>query len=105
VKNIVAGVLDIAYLDQGPVDGPVVVLRHGFPYDIRAYDDVVARLSHAGYRCIVPYLRGYGPTPPRRLALANRLRSVLTCWRCWTLSALARQSLPGTTGVGAPPVW
>ncbi|WP_285349795.1 alpha/beta hydrolase [Pseudomonas sp. ME-P-057] len=62
MKNIVAGVLDVAYLDQGPVDGPVVVLLHGFPYDIRAYDDVVARLSHAGYRCIVPYLRGYGPT-------------------------------------------
>jgi pimeloyl-ACP methyl ester carboxylesterase len=62
VKNIVAGVLDISYLETGPADGPVVILLHGFPYDIRAYDEVAARLAQAGWRCIVPYLRGYGPT-------------------------------------------
>lgn len=62
MKNIVAGVLDISYLETGPADGPVVILLHGFPYDIRAYDDVAARLAQAGWRCIVPYLRGYGPT-------------------------------------------
>lgn len=62
MKNIVAGVLDISYLETGPADGPVVILLHGFPYDIRAYDEVAARLAQAGCRCIVPYLRGYGPT-------------------------------------------
>lgn len=62
MKNIVAGVLDISYLEMGPADGPVVILLHGFPYDIRAYDEVAARLAQAGWRCIVPYLRGYGPT-------------------------------------------
>lgn len=62
MKNIIAGVLDISYLETGPADGPVVILLHGFPYDIRAYDEVAARLAQAGWRCIVPYLRGYGPT-------------------------------------------
>jgi len=62
VKNIVAGVLNVSYRDMGPGDGPVVVLLHGFPYDIHAYNEVSARLVQAGCRCIVPYLRGYGPT-------------------------------------------
>jgi len=62
VKNIVAGVLNVSYRDTGPDGGPVVVLLHGFPYDIHAYDEVSARLVQAGWRCIVPYLRGYGPT-------------------------------------------
>jgi pimeloyl-ACP methyl ester carboxylesterase len=54
--------LEVAYLDEGPRNGPVVVLLHGFPYDVRAYDDVVPLLVGAGRRVIVPYLRGYGPT-------------------------------------------
>lgn len=62
MKNIVAGVLNVSYRDMGPGDGPVVVLLHGFPYDIHAYDDVSTQLVQAGCRCIVPYLRGYGPT-------------------------------------------
>uniref|UniRef100_A0A7C1WQ34 Alpha/beta hydrolase n=1 Tax=Pseudomonas graminis TaxID=158627 RepID=A0A7C1WQ34_9PSED len=62
MKNIVAGVLNVSYRDIGPDGGPVVVLLHGFPYDIHAYDEVSARLIQAGWRCIVPYLRGYGPT-------------------------------------------
>lgn len=62
MKNIVAGVLNVSYRDTGPDGGPVVVLLHGFPYDIHAYDEVSARLVQAGWRCIVPYLRGYGPT-------------------------------------------
>ena len=62
MKNIVAGVLNVSYRDMGPGDGPVVVLLHGFPYDIHAYNEVSARLVQAGCRCIVPYLRGYGPT-------------------------------------------
>lgn len=62
MKTVRAGVLDIAYRDAGPADGAPVILLHGFPYDIHAYDAVAERLADAGLRCIVPYLRGYGPT-------------------------------------------
>jgi pimeloyl-ACP methyl ester carboxylesterase len=54
--------LEIAYEESGPPDGPPAVLLHGFPYAPRGYDAVVARLAAAGQRCLVPYLRGYGPT-------------------------------------------
>lgn len=57
-----AGVLDIAYYEEGPTDGPVVMLLHGFPYDIHSYVDVAPMLAARGCRAIVPYLRGYGPT-------------------------------------------
>jgi pimeloyl-ACP methyl ester carboxylesterase len=56
-----AGVLDVAYHQAGPADGPPVLL-HGFPYDIHSYLDVIPLLAHAGLRVIVPYLRGHGPT-------------------------------------------
>lgn len=62
MKQIEAGVLDVAYLDDGPADGPAVICLHGFPYDVRAYDDVTSTLVDAGCRVITPYLRGYGPT-------------------------------------------
>ena len=62
LRNIDAGVLNIAYYEAGPADGPVVVLMHGFPYDIHAYVDVAPQLAAQGCRVIVPYLRGYGPT-------------------------------------------
>jgi pimeloyl-ACP methyl ester carboxylesterase len=62
LKRIAAGVLDVAYLETGPTDGLPVILLHGFPYDVHAYDEVAQRLAAAGRRCIVPYLRGYGPT-------------------------------------------
>jgi len=55
-------VLDIAYEESGPPTGRPVVLMHGFPDDVHAYDDVAPPLAAAGYRVIVPYLRGYGPT-------------------------------------------
>jgi pimeloyl-ACP methyl ester carboxylesterase len=55
-------VLEIAYAESGPADGKPVVLLHGFPDDIHAYDDVAPPLAVAGYRVIVPFLRGYGPT-------------------------------------------
>ncbi len=61
-KTIHAGDLNIAYLEAGPADGPPVILLHGFPYDVRSYDEVCAILAGQGFRCIVPYLRGYGPT-------------------------------------------
>ena len=54
--------LSIAYEDRGPSAGFPVILLHGFPDDVRAYDDVVPRLVQAGYRTLVPYLRGHGPT-------------------------------------------
>ena len=55
-------VLDIAYEEAGPPDGPVAVLSHGFPYDVRAYDEVAGLLAASGVRVIAPYLRGFGPT-------------------------------------------
>ena len=61
-KQIDAGVLNVGYADAGPADGPVVVLLHGWPYDIYSYVDVAPLLASAGYRVIVPYVRGYGTT-------------------------------------------
>jgi pimeloyl-ACP methyl ester carboxylesterase len=62
MKTVNAGVLRIAYLEDGPVDGWPVVLSHGFPYDVHAYDEVVPLLTTEGARVIRPYLRGHGPT-------------------------------------------
>jgi pimeloyl-ACP methyl ester carboxylesterase len=62
VGQIDAGLLNVGYLDDGPADGPAVVLLHGWPYDIHSYIDVVPLLTAAGCRVIVPYLRGYGTT-------------------------------------------
>src|ERR1700754_1279086 len=62
LRHVDAGVLNIAYYEAGPADGPVVMLMHGFPYDIHSYVDVVPILAARGCRVIVPYLRGYGPT-------------------------------------------
>jgi pimeloyl-ACP methyl ester carboxylesterase len=61
-KTVRTPVLDIAYEESGPSGGRPVVLMHGFPDDVHAYDDVAPPLAEAGYRVIVPYLRGYGPT-------------------------------------------
>ena len=62
LRHVDAGVLNVAYYETGPADGPVVVLLHGFPYDIHSYVDVALMLAAGGCRTIVPYLRGYGPT-------------------------------------------
>lgn len=62
LKQIDAGVLRVAYAEAGPPAGPVVILLHGWPYDIHTYVDVAPLLASAGYRVLVPYLRGYGPT-------------------------------------------
>ncbi len=62
VRQIEAGLLDVGYVEAGPVEGPAVLLLHGWPYDIHSYDDVVPMLAAAGYRVIVPYLRGFGTT-------------------------------------------
>ncbi|MDI4235853.1 alpha/beta hydrolase [Bradyrhizobium sp. Arg237L] len=62
LKQIDAGLLNVSYAEAGPADGPVVILLHGWPYDIYSYVDVAPHLASAGYRVIIPYLRGYGPT-------------------------------------------
>lgn len=62
LRTLPAGVLDVAFHEAGPADGPAVVLLHGFPYDIHAYAEVLPPLTARGCRVIVPYLRGYGPT-------------------------------------------
>ena len=62
LKQIDAGVLDVGYAEAGPADGPAAILLHGWPYDIHTYVDVAPLLASAGYRVIVPYLRGYGTT-------------------------------------------
>jgi pimeloyl-ACP methyl ester carboxylesterase len=62
VQQIDAGLLNVGYLEAGPTDGPAVLLLHGWPYDVHAFEEVTPRLASAGYRVIVPYLRGYGST-------------------------------------------
>ena len=62
LRQIDAGLLNVGYVDTGPAEGPVVVLLHGWPYDIQSYVDVCPGLTEAGYRVIVPYLRGFGTT-------------------------------------------
>ncbi|NEU95244.1 alpha/beta fold hydrolase [Bradyrhizobium uaiense] len=62
LKQIDAGLLSVEYAEAGPIDGPVVILLHGWPYDIYSFVDVCPLLASEGYRVIVPYVRGYGPT-------------------------------------------
>jgi pimeloyl-ACP methyl ester carboxylesterase len=72
VKQITAGVLSVAYAEDGPTNGPAVLLLHGWPYDIYSYVEVASSLASKGYRVIVPYLRGYGAT---RFLSADTLRN------------------------------
>ncbi len=62
IKQIDAGVLNIGYAEAGPPGSPPVILLHGWPYDVHTYVDVAPLLLAAGYRVIVPHLRGYGTT-------------------------------------------
>jgi pimeloyl-ACP methyl ester carboxylesterase len=62
LKQVDAGTLNIGYAEAGPANGPVVILLHGWPYDIHSFVDVAPLLASAGYRVIVPHLRGYGTT-------------------------------------------
>jgi len=86
LKHVEAGVLRVAYEEHGETSGTPVVLLHGFPYDVRVYDQVAPLLVSAGCRVVVPYLRGYGPTrflsssPPRsgqQAVLAHDLLALL----------------------------
>ena len=62
IKQIDAGVLSVGYADFGPPNGRPVILLHGWPYDVHSFVDVAPLLAAAGYRVIVPHLRGYGST-------------------------------------------
>jgi pimeloyl-ACP methyl ester carboxylesterase len=62
LKQIDAGLLNVGYAEAGPSDGPAVILLHGWPYDIYSFVDVAPLLAQAGFRVIVPYVRGYGTT-------------------------------------------
>ena len=62
LKQIDAGLLNVGYAEAGPGDGSAIILLHGWPYDIHSFVDVAPSLASAGYRVIVPYLRGYGTT-------------------------------------------
>jgi pimeloyl-ACP methyl ester carboxylesterase len=72
IRQINAGTLNVGYVDAGPQNGPVVILLHGWPYDIYSFAEVTPLLVNAGYRVIVPYLRAYGPT---RFLSADTLRN------------------------------
>jgi pimeloyl-ACP methyl ester carboxylesterase len=72
LKQIGAGVLNVGYAEAGPAAGPVVMLLHGWPYDIHSYVDVAPLLASAGYRVLVPYVRGYGTT---RFLLSETFRN------------------------------
>jgi pimeloyl-ACP methyl ester carboxylesterase len=62
VKRAATNLLDVAYVDLGPSQGPPLILLHGWPYDVHAFAEVAPILVAQGYRVIIPYLRGYGPT-------------------------------------------
>ncbi|MDW5593141.1 alpha/beta fold hydrolase [Conexibacter stalactiti] len=62
VRQIDAGLLNVGYVDAGPVDGPAVILVHGWPYDIHSFAEVTPILTAAGFRVVVPYVRGFGST-------------------------------------------
>ena len=62
LEQIDAGLLSVSYAEAGPPDSPAVILLHGWPYDIYSHLDVTPLLASAGYRVIVPYLRGYMTT-------------------------------------------
>jgi pimeloyl-ACP methyl ester carboxylesterase len=72
LRQVTAGDLSIGYAEAGPAHGPAVILLHGWPYDIQSYAEVAPLLADAGYRVIVPYLRGYGAT---RILSSDTLRS------------------------------
>jgi pimeloyl-ACP methyl ester carboxylesterase len=72
LKQVDAGLLNVGYAEDGPADGPPVILLHGWPYDIHSYVDVAPLLAARGYRVLVPYLRGYGST---RFLAADAMRN------------------------------
>ena len=88
LRSVETEVLEIGYEESGDGAGFPIILLHGFPYDIRAWDGVVPPLADAGYRVLVPYLRGYGttrfrdPDAPRMAEQAAIAQDVLGLRRC-----------------------
>jgi hypothetical protein len=76
VLQVDAGLLDVGYVEAGPGDGPVVLLLHGWPYDIHSFADVTPILAASGHRVIVPHLRA-------RLASCPMTLSAMGSRRCW----------------------
>ena len=72
VRSVETDALQIAYVEYGPSNGWPVILSHGFPYDVHAFDDVASILARAGARIVAPYTRGFGPT---RFVSDNVMRS------------------------------
>jgi pimeloyl-ACP methyl ester carboxylesterase len=103
LKQIEAGVLDVGYVETGPATGPVVLLLHGWPYDVHTYAEVAPRLAAAGYRVLVPFLRGYGSTRFRSSdALRNGQQAALGLDAVSLLDALGvRQAIVGGCDWGA----
>ena len=92
LKQIIAGDLDVGYVDLGPADGPAALLLHGWPYDIHSFDEVGTILAEAGRRVIVPSLRGYGTTRFRSDdAVRNGQQAVLALDAIALLDALGVQ--------------
>ena len=101
-KQINAGLLNVGYAEDGPADGPAVMLLHGWPYDIYSFVDVAPLLASQGYRVIVPYVRGYGTT---RFLSSDTLRNgqpsalaVDTVALRWTPSRSRKRSWPVSIG-------
>ena len=100
--------LTVGYFEAGPSTGEVVLLLHGFPYDIHSYVEVIPRLVAAGRRVIVPTSAGTGPPVSwtvTRPDPASRPRSAATSWDCWMPWTFHAPCWPGSTGVVARPVW
>jgi len=103
LRQIDAGVLSVGYLESGPANGPVALLLHGWPYDVHTYAGVSPLLEQAGYRVIVPHLRGYGPTRFRSAStMRNGQQSALAADAMALLDALRiRQAVVGGCDWGA----
>ena len=108
VRSVETDVLRIAYVEHGPADGWPVILSHGFPYDVHAFDEVASILARAGARVIAPYARGFGPTRFVSDALmrngqqAARGRDII---QLAGALGLERPILGGFDWGAMPPVW
>ncbi|HEX6032189.1 MAG TPA: alpha/beta hydrolase [Tepidiformaceae bacterium] len=103
LRQIDAGVLSVGYLESGPANGPVALLLHGWPYDVHTYAGVSPLLERAGYRVVVPHLRGYGPTRFRSAStMRNGQQSALAADAIALMDALhVRQAVVGGCDWGA----
>ena len=104
IKQIKAGDLDVGYVDEGPATGPVVILLHGWPYDINSFVDVAPILVKAGYRVIIPHLRGFGTTRLHQSQSPAQWRTGRPGRRCHRPDGCAenRQSYAGRLRLGRP---